>query len=179
MKPKLSILLPAMLGYESVLAALDAWEAQTCRDQLEILILCPDHLGPTAAQRAARPPGQVLVQFGSVDLHQARAIGIQQASGDYVMLAEDHCLPDPEWAQAMLERLEEGDYAPGIARFLCFVRTQSRGVIRVAASSIRAARLAFSIAEAWPDQRLLLVVRSPCPARQVMTPDLQQHRHRR
>jgi hypothetical protein len=26
---------------------------------------------------------------------------------------------------------------------------------------------------------VLLVVRSPCPARQVMTPDLQQHRHRR
>jgi hypothetical protein len=60
----------------------------------------------------------------------------------------------------MHERPEEGDYAPGIARFLYFVRTQSRGVIRVAASSIRAASLALSIAEAWPDHRLLVVVRS-------------------
>src|ERR1017187_6940696 len=80
MKPKLSILLPAMLGYETVLAALDSWETQTCRDQLEILILCPDHLDPTAAQALALPPGQVIVPVGSAGLHEARPTGIQKAS---------------------------------------------------------------------------------------------------
>jgi glycosyltransferase involved in cell wall biosynthesis len=115
MKPRLSILLPAMLGYDTVLAALDSWEAQTCRDQLEILILCPDHLGPAAAQTAALPPGQIVFPVGSADLHEARAIGIQRASGDYVMLAEDHCLPDPDWTQAILDRLEEGWDAVGPA----------------------------------------------------------------
>ena len=115
MKTKLSILLPAMRGYESARAALDSWETQTCRDQLEILILCPDHLGPTAAQALALAPGQVYVPVGAADLHEARAIGIQKASSDYVMLAEDHCLPDPDWAKAILGRLGEGWDAVGPA----------------------------------------------------------------
>ncbi len=115
MKPKLSIVLPAKLGYESVLAALAAWESQTRRDELEILVLCPDDLGPTAEQEAALPPGQVIVPVGSADLHEARALGIHKASSDYIMLAEDHCLPDPDWAQAILDRLQEGWDAVGPA----------------------------------------------------------------
>jgi hypothetical protein len=115
MKPRISILLPAMLGYEAALAALDYWEKQTCRDQIEILILCPDHLGPTAAQAAALPAGQIIVPVGSADLHEARAIGIQHASGDYVVLAEDHCLPDPDSTQTILDRLDEGWDAVGPA----------------------------------------------------------------
>jgi hypothetical protein len=113
LKPELSIILPAMLGYDSVQAAVHAWESQTCRDRLEILVLCPDRLGPTEAQASALPAGQVIVPVGSMDLHEARAIAIHRAAGDYVMLAEDHCLPDPGWAQAILDRLEEGWDAVG------------------------------------------------------------------
>ena len=107
MKPRLSVILPALLGYDTVLAALDAWEAQSCRDQLEILILCP------SAGVGTLPPGQVLIATGELHLHQARAKGILQASADYVMLAEDHCLPDKFWAQAVLDRLAEGWDAVG------------------------------------------------------------------
>lgn len=113
MKPKLSVLFPAMRGYERALPALAAWEAQTCRDRLEILVLCPDRLGPTPAQAQALPAGQVIVPVGTADLHEARAMGIQKASGDFVMLAEDHCLPDPDWSRAILSRLEEGWDAVG------------------------------------------------------------------
>jgi glycosyltransferase involved in cell wall biosynthesis len=107
LKPKISIVLPAMLGYKTVLSALDSWEAQTCRDRLELLILCPDDLVTAAAQAAALRLGQVLVPVGSAQLHEARAIGVQKASADYVMLAEDHCLPDPDWAEHMLDRIAE------------------------------------------------------------------------
>ncbi len=101
-RPRLSVIVPAMLGYETVLAALDSWEAQSCRDQLEILVLSPD-----ADTVASLPPGQIVIRTGSLMLHQARALAIRQASADFVMLAEDHCLPDPSWAQAVLPRLEE------------------------------------------------------------------------
>jgi hypothetical protein len=103
LKPKLSILLPATHGYESVRAALASWEAQTRRDQLEILVLCPDPeptVDPTAGQR--------IITTGSLDLHEARALGALEVSADYVMLAEDHCLPDPDWTEAIVERLDEG-----------------------------------------------------------------------
>jgi Glycosyl transferase family 2 len=110
LKPKLSILLPATHGLESVRAALQAWDAQTRRDQLEILILCP-----TPEEDAGLSAGHVIVPTGSRDLHEARAWGALQASGDYVMLAEDHCLPDPDWTETMLERLDEGWDAIGPA----------------------------------------------------------------
>jgi hypothetical protein len=106
--PRLSILLPAKLGYDTILVALDAWDAQTSRADIEILILCPEHLGPTAAQVAQLKPGQIVVLTGSADLHDMRMLGIRRASGEYVVLAEDHCLPDPDYAAAILARLEEG-----------------------------------------------------------------------
>jgi hypothetical protein len=107
-KPRLSILLPAKLGYDSVLAALDAWNAQTARAELEILILCPEDSGPTATQLTGLEPGQIVVPTGAADLHEMRAIGIRRASAEFVVLAEDHCLPDPGYAKAIIERLEEG-----------------------------------------------------------------------
>lgn len=101
--------MPALLGYDSVLAALDSWEAQSCRDQLEILVLCP-----TMEQRLL-PRGQLVVPIGSLDLYEARARGVHQARADYVVLAEDHCLPDKTWAQTILNRLDEGWDAVGPA----------------------------------------------------------------
>jgi hypothetical protein len=93
-----------------VRAALASWEAQTCRDQLEILILCPDP-DPTRALSG----GQRIIVTGSRDLHEARAWGALQATADWVMLAEDHCLPEPDWTEAILERLDEGWDAIGAA----------------------------------------------------------------
>jgi hypothetical protein len=115
MRSRITVLLPAMKGYSTIRTALDAWEAQTCRDRLEVLILCPDHALPSEAEEAALPPGQVIVRTGAADLHEARSLGIQRASGDYVMLAEDHCLPDRDWTQAILDCLEEGWDAVGPA----------------------------------------------------------------
>lgn len=57
----------------------------------------------------------MLIATGSRYLHQARLAGILQANADYVMLAEDHCLPDRRWAQAVLDRLAEGWDAVGPA----------------------------------------------------------------
>jgi hypothetical protein len=52
---------------------------------------------------------------GSLLFHQARALAIRRATADYVMLAEDHCPPDPSWAQAILKRIAEGWDAVGPA----------------------------------------------------------------
>ncbi len=109
-KPKLSVIVPALRGYDTVLAALDSWEAQSCRDQLEILVLCP-----TRAETGTLPSGQIVVPTGSMLLHQARFAGVLLASADYVMLAEDHCIPDRLCAQAILDRLVEGWDAVGPA----------------------------------------------------------------
>nr|MCU0248544.1 glycosyltransferase family 2 protein [Bryobacter sp.] len=94
-----------MRGFESILPALDAWDRQTRRDQLEILILCPEGLGPSEAQARSLAANHVIVPTGRAQLHEARALGVEHATGDYLMLAEDHCLPDPVLLQDLLGSL--------------------------------------------------------------------------
>ena len=109
LKPKISIILPAILGYDSVSASLDSWEAQRCRHQLEILLLCPtrpDHPIPSE---------HVVVETGSMRLHEARAAAVRKAAAEFVMFAEDHCLPDPECVEVLLHRIEEPWDAVGTA----------------------------------------------------------------
>jgi hypothetical protein len=96
LKPALSVVLPAMMGYDAIEPALSTWVAQIHRSELEILVLCPAGLGPSGQQSLALPPEVVPICVGTAGLHEARAIGIQKARGDYIMLAEDHCLPNPE-----------------------------------------------------------------------------------
>jgi hypothetical protein len=107
--PTLSVILPAMLGWETVRVALDAWQVQTCRSQLEVLVLCPD----AEEASASLPAGCTAIPTGSLLLHEARALGIRRARAPYVLLAEDHCLPDPSYAGPILERIAEGWDAVG------------------------------------------------------------------
>jgi hypothetical protein len=102
--PRLSIILPAILGFEPTLAAIDAWRAQTCASDLEILVLCPDadQVAPSAGR------GCVLIRTGELRLHEARALAIRRATGEFIVLAEDHCLPEPDWCDAVRARLAEG-----------------------------------------------------------------------
>ena len=108
LNPRLTVLLPAMLGYQTVAAAMDAWRAQTLLGQLEVLVLLPgaadEGLASTAGMYAPFYP----LWVGAASLHEARALGVAEARGDYVFFAEDHCLPDPDWAEAMARRMEEG-----------------------------------------------------------------------
>ncbi len=109
MKPRLSVIVPAMNGYDTALAALDAWEGQTRRSDIEIVVMCPT-APPDAAQL-----NQVIVETNTKRLNVARAMAIRVARADYVLLAEDHCLPDLDCVEALIPRLDEGWAAIGPA----------------------------------------------------------------
>lgn len=111
----LSVLLPAKLGFSSVLPALSAWDASAGAVPMEVLILCPDGLGPTPRETAALGSRHRVLMTGARDLNGMRVFGIEQARGTYVVLAEDHCIPDLGFAEAVAERLEEGWDAVGPA----------------------------------------------------------------
>ena len=100
--PRISVVLPALGGLETVRGALDAWNAQPRRAELEIVVVCPD-----AGEGTGRD-GLLLVDSSGLRLDQARARGIRAATADFVFLAEDHCVPGPEWGEAVLEALAGG-----------------------------------------------------------------------
>jgi hypothetical protein len=97
--PLLSVLLPALGGVGTVSAALDRWHAQAPRADLELIVLCPD---------GAKVEGVRTIDTRGLLLSEARARGIREATAAHVFLAEDHCVPDEAWAEAMLPRLAEG-----------------------------------------------------------------------
>jgi len=99
-RPRISVIVPALAEFSSVAAALRAFQNQTARHELEIVVLARREMNLDEAD--------LVLVVGDSAPHEARALGVVRASGDHVVLAEDHCLPDPDWAQALLERLEEG-----------------------------------------------------------------------
>ncbi len=103
MTPAVCVILPAFRGHRSVRAAIDAWRAQTCRDRLEIILLCPD-----AEQAATSLPDCTVIATGMLLLHEARAAGVRAAVADTVMIAEDHCLPEPDCVERLLDRFAHG-----------------------------------------------------------------------
>jgi len=116
-KPRLSVLLPAMLGYRRTLAALQAWQSQRSVSETEILLLLPSRFLLAPDEQAGLHEVCRVIPVGESQLHEARAIGVQLSHGDYVVMAEDHCLPDAGWVEAVLKRLEHGwDGIGGVLR---------------------------------------------------------------
>jgi hypothetical protein len=114
--PTLSVLLPALGGLETVRTALDRWQSQGASG-LEVIVLCPDGVDGGDGLRVVDTRGLLL--------HEARARGVRESTAEYVFLAEDHCLPDEGWADAILPRLEEGWDAIG-SRLAAGVTTDAR-----------------------------------------------------
>lgn len=113
--PALTVLLPAKLGYSSVLPVLAAWDAQRSVRDIEVIILCPDGLGPSPQEMQHQRAWHRVLMTGDRDLHEMRVMGIEHARGEYVVLAEDHCIPDPDFCDAVIRRVQEGWDAVGPA----------------------------------------------------------------
>lgn len=112
MNPRVTVVLPAILGYGTVRTALDSWERQTRRDAIEILVLDPEAAAPDGGDWRRQP---IRLPIGRMLLHEARAYGVRQARAPFVVIAEDHCLPAPDWAERLLPLLDGGWMAMGPA----------------------------------------------------------------
>lgn len=100
---KISLILPALDGYAPVQTFIERFSRQNRRSQMELLVLC------RTRQEFDGHEGGIdkLIECGSEKLHQARWRALQEADGEYVLFAEDHCIPEPGWAEAALRRSAE------------------------------------------------------------------------
>ena len=103
-EPALAALLVVRGEYEVIRKTMRHLRAQTARDRLEVLIATSD-------QAALAPAAQELVGFHSVRIVEVgpinsvaavRARLILQARADTVVFVEDHCYPDPGWAEGLI-----------------------------------------------------------------------------
>jgi hypothetical protein len=112
-EPALSVLVFTPDAPATMRHTLAALGRQTLRAQIEVVLV-----GPT--ESALRVPDESIAGFAAVQrvvverfesLGQVTAAGVRAASAALVALTEDHCHPHPGWAEALVARHAQGDYA--------------------------------------------------------------------
>ncbi len=108
----MSVIITTPDSYDTIRPLVRALSLQTARDSLELVIVAPS----AAAIRGGVADLQGFRRWRIVELGvlrtvaQAKAVGIRCASAPVVVLTEDHCFPDPQWAHALIEA-HRGDWA--------------------------------------------------------------------
>ncbi|HEV8365032.1 MAG TPA: glycosyltransferase [Gemmatimonadaceae bacterium] len=107
-QPALSVILSTPGGFSAIRKTLAHLAGQTARDSLELVIVASslDVLQPDAGVLAAFPRHRIVEVAEFRSLGDANAAGVRAASAPLVVLAEDHCFPDPEWAEQLIKAHE-------------------------------------------------------------------------
>jgi hypothetical protein len=99
---------------EMLRRTLASLEHQTIADRLEIVIVTSEEGGfdPSTVYTFA---GFVLVRSDARSVGAQYAAGIRAARSEIVVLGEDHCFPEANWAEALLRGFAQGNDAVGPA----------------------------------------------------------------
>src|SRR5437867_12164339 len=100
--PALSVVLATPDDYETIRLTLQYLRAQTACRQMEVVLVAPSEL---RIPYGALGPfwGHQLVSAGAVtSVARANAAGVRVARAPIVALGEDHCFPEPGWAEALI-----------------------------------------------------------------------------
>jgi hypothetical protein len=116
-EPELSVVLVTRDTARTLRPIVASLAAQTVADRVELVIVAPDE------QAGALPRGDVarfhsvrVVGVGAVtERGRAAAHGIPAAGSAIVALCENHCFPEPLWAERTIERHRDGWAAVGPA----------------------------------------------------------------
>ena len=110
--PELSVIVVTPDCYETVRGLIEALRAQSARELLEIILVTPtldavrSGLGELDSFCSWR-----IVEIGAMrSVPQAKRAGTHHATASAIIFTEDHALPDPQWAHALIEA-HRGDWA--------------------------------------------------------------------
>ncbi len=101
--PAMSVVLPTTSDFASLAATVRHLSRQTIAARLELVVVAmsrPEFAMDETVCRAFW--GARLVHSGNRSHGEASAAGVRAARGAVVVFAEDHCFPDPSWAEALL-----------------------------------------------------------------------------
>jgi hypothetical protein len=108
--PAMSVVLVAPDGFESVRETIRRLKAQSVHDRLELVFVSPSANALALDAEEIRDfHSHLVVEIGDVSsTGAARASGVRAARAGVVAFAEEHCYPEPGWAEALIARHAEG-----------------------------------------------------------------------
>jgi len=103
--PDLSAILVTADTFEPIRKTVRALAAQTARERLELVIVCPSEqsLGLIEAEVAGFHSVRVIALGEITATSIARGAGVRKASAPVVAFCEDHAFPEQGWAEAFIE----------------------------------------------------------------------------
>lgn len=107
--PKMSVVILTPDHYETIRKTVGHLMEQTVRDQVELVIVAPSadklDLDESGLETFLR---YCVVEVGPIrSTAEARAVGVRRANAPVVVFAEDHCYPEPGWAEALIKAHRE------------------------------------------------------------------------
>jgi hypothetical protein len=102
--------------WQTIRVAVDRWQAQTARKNIELVLVAPSANAVSEASVLRNQFATIrIVEDPVTDLAAARAAGIRAASSELVFVAETHCFPSPEFTEVVLATLTSpwSSVAPG------------------------------------------------------------------
>lgn len=108
--PAASVVVPALPGNAAARECLRALNGQTVRGGLQLVLSLDGRGGSPAAELA-----DLVVEGPHGGPAAARNRGWRSAAAGIILFTDADCLPEPDWAQRMMESLQEGaDAAKGV-----------------------------------------------------------------
>ncbi|MGJ5818419.1 Gfo/Idh/MocA family protein [Paludibaculum fermentans] len=108
----LSLVCSTTRDYDAIRTTVSYLRRQTIASKLELILVGPSEAalcGPAAETEAFGAVQRIGI--GEVrSIAHANAAGVRAARGRLVVFTEDHCFPEPEWAEALVAA-HEGPYA--------------------------------------------------------------------
>jgi glycosyltransferase involved in cell wall biosynthesis len=108
MTARLTVVISSLNGAERIGPTLDAIDAQTVRDDLELLVVDDGSTDGTADVARARGV-RVIRHERNLGLSAGRNTGARAATAPVVAFIDDDCQPPPDWAERLL-----GGYTDGV-----------------------------------------------------------------
>jgi len=109
--PSMSVVLATPGAFATIATTVGYLRRQSIARQLELVVVAPS-VEILAADEADFQGfwGHQIVGVGPVtSVGRANAAGVRAARADLVAFAEDHCFPEPGWAEALVQRHASGD----------------------------------------------------------------------
>jgi hypothetical protein len=111
--PSMSVVLATPGAFVTIAATVHHLRRQSIAHRLELVIVAPSAETLSANEAVFQGFwGHQVVGVGPLtSVGRANAAGVRAARTDLVVFAEDHCFPEPGWAEALVERHARGDAA--------------------------------------------------------------------
>lgn len=106
--PKLSVIIPLVNRLPTIAECLAAIERQECNFDFEIIVADRTTDGTDEYIREHFPRVKLIKIDQPCGIPEMRAVAIQQSSGDYLVITEDHCIAPENWLTGIVEAHDSG-----------------------------------------------------------------------